>query len=810
MNSPAAILQDPAVEFRQVLEAAGLLADDVVPDGILRRCGTSDHPESKNGAFRLFEDGRGGWFENHADGRGVQFWTASGREPLTMAERAAYRKEVEQLKAERQRVEAERAESAITAARGYLAGLVLATDGNPYLIKKGVHSVHGLLADGDLLVVPVMDANRRLMSYQRIDADGAKRFAPGAPVAGGWFSIKGDGGALLICEGLATGLSLHEATGRTVLCSFSAGNLLAVAEMARSRYPERQIILSADNDTGTEARTGRNPGLEAATGTALAVNGLLAVPGTGGDWNDLHTEQGLEAVKTGIDAAGAVESETASAVENWPEPLGLPDGLPQVDGFEFDLLPETLRPWAADITESMQCPADFVAVAIVAALGAVVGRRVGIRPQQATDWTVSPNQWALLIGRPGVLKSPAMEAALGPLKRLAAMAAETYKTELGDYERAKIADKLRAEASEKSARAALSKNPNADLSGILNVEKSEPPTMTRFMANDTTAAALGELHRQNQNGLLVFRDELVSLLRSLDQEENSEARGFYLTGWNGDSPYTFDRITRGMNLHIPAVCISLLGSTQPARIAQYVRGAVNGNNDDGLLQRFGLVVWPDVSGGWRDVDRWPDNEAKREAFKVFERLARLDPRTIGAKQDTGPEGDPDGIPYLRFDPAGLGLFRDWRQDLELRLRSGDLHPAYESHLAKYRKLVPGLALISHLAEGASGPVSRSAVLMALAWGEYLETHARRLYASVATPDAATARAIIAKIRSGALPAVLTVRDIYRPQWTGLTDLETIKSGIKLLVERDWLVEIRKDTGGRPSFEYRLNPKTEGM
>jgi hypothetical protein len=132
----------------------------------------------------------------------------------------------------------------------------------------------------------------------------------------------------------------------------------------------------------------------------------------------------------------------------------------------------------------------------------------------------------------------------------------------------------------------------------------------------------------------------------------------------------------------------------------------------------------------------------------------------------------------------------------------------ESHLAKYRKLVPGLALICHLAEGASGPVARPAVLRALAWGEYLETHARRLYASVAAPDAATARAIVAKIRSGALPGVLGVRQVWKQGWSGLTDLEQVKAGFKLLVDYDWLIESRKITGGRPSFEYRLNPRAE--
>ncbi len=393
---------------------------------------------------------------------------------------------------------------------------------------------------------------------------------------------------------------------------------------------------------------------------------------------------------------------------------------------------------------------------------------------------------------------------------MAAMATEQYQAELAEYERTKVAEKLRAEAAEKAARAALKKDPNADLSHILDVDKADFPILARYMANDTTAAALGELHRQNPNGLLVFRDELVSLLKMLDQEENAEARGFYLTGWNGDSAYTFDRITRGMNLHIPAVCLSVLGSTQPARVAQYVKGAITGTGDDGLLQRFGITVWPDTSGNWRDVDHWPDSKAKNQAFKVFEQLAKLEPFAIGAQQDTDLDGNPDGVPFLRFDPAGLAFFREWRQDLETRLRSGDMHPALESHLSKYRKLVPGLALICHLAEGNSGNVVRPAVLRALAWAEYLETHARRLYASVATPDAGIARAIVAKIRSGALPSVLTVRDIYRHQWSGLTDLAKIKSGIKLLIDHDWMIEKSKNTGGRPTIEYQFNPRTEGL
>jgi putative DNA primase/helicase len=491
----------------------------------------------------------------------------------------------------------------------------------------------------------------------------------------------------------------------------------------------------------------------------------------------------------------------------WPDPQPLPEGLPAVAAFDYELLPEHLQPWAQDICERVQCAPDYVGAAIMAGLGSVIGRKLGIRPQACTDWTVTANQWALVIGRPGVLKSPAMESALSPLKRLAAQATEMHKMDMDDYRRAARMAKFRAEGAEKAARNALAKDASADVSAYLDIEEPEAPALRRYIANDTTAAALGELHRQNHNGLLVFRDELVSLLKSLDREDNAEARGFYLTGWNGDSPYTFDRITRGMNLHIPAVCLSLLGSTQPGRIAEYIRHAVRGGSgDDGLIQRFGLLVWPDSGGDWRDVDRWPDSVAKREANRIFEALDRLDPANIGAQHDNDQSGEPDGLPYLRFDTSGLGLFLEWRTDLEARLRGGELHPAMESHLAKYRKLVPGLALILHLASGGVGPVSERATLQALAWAEYLETHARRAYASVTTSELTTAKAIIQRIRKGDLPQTFSRRDVWRPGWTMLSDRDQVADALLLLADLDWLWVTKQETNGRTATVYQANPR----
>jgi len=507
------------------------------------------------------------------------------------------------------------------------------------------------------------------------------------------------------------------------------------------------------------------------------------------------------------DGKGPVYGVHMGQDEEWTEPQPLPDGLPAVAAFDYDLLPDSLRPWARDICERVQCAPDYVGVTIMAGLGSIIGRKIGIRPQARTDWTVTPNQWGLLVGRPGVLKSPAMDAALSPIKRLAAQATEAHKADDEEYRRAVKLAKLKAEEGEKAARKALSKNTGADVSGYLDAETPEAPALRRYLTNDTTAAALGELHRQNPNGLLVFRDEMVSLLKSLDREDAAEARGFYLTAWNGDSPYTFDRIGRGMNLHIPAVCLSMLGSTQPGRIAEYIRRAVRGGSgDDGLIQRFGLLVWPDSGGDWKDVDRYPDGEARREANRVFEELDRLEPVSLGGEQDTGHNGEPDGLPYLRFGAGGLGLFLEWRTDLEARLRGGDLHPAMESHLAKYRKLVPALALILHLSDGGAGPVSERATLQALAWAEYLESHACRAYGSVTTPEVSAAKAILHRLRKGELPHTFAGWEIWRKGWAMLADREQVADALGLLVDLGWLAVSTEETGGRRATVYTANPR----
>ena len=330
-------------------------------------------------------------------------------------------------------------------------------------------------------------------------------------------------------------------------------------------------------------------------------------------------------------------------------------------------------------------------------------------------------------------------------------------------------------------------------------------TERRYITQDATVEKLGELLQENPNGLLVLRDELAGWLRTLERPGREGEREFYLEAWNGTGDFTFDRIGRG-TVHIDALTVAMLGAIQPGKLNKYLSEAIaGGGGADGLLQRFQLVVYPDKVGEYNHVDRYPDTTAKQKANAIFESLDTLDTAQLGLDAQEGE------IPALHFSDDAQELFDLWRTELETRLRSSDLDhkPAFASHIAKYRSLMPSLALIFHLvaiADGkASGPVSLEAAQLAAAWCEYLEAHALKLYAPEVSSHIKAAQLLAQKIEDDAIKDGATVRSIYNAGWEDLTDRAAVLSGLKVLEDCNWIRIEQPPTGGRPTQVVRLHP-----
>lgn len=474
---------------------------------------------------------------------------------------------------------------------------------------------------------------------------------------------------------------------------------------------------------------------------------------------------------------------------DWPEPQKLPGELRPVLELNPDWLPKALREGCMDIAERLSCPLDYVAIPAIVGAGTALGNTVGILPKEFDDsWVVHAGFWGGIVGSPGNMKTPALNASLKPVQHLEEMAAAQYKRDYAQYRTDKAAfDK--AMASFKSEKTTA-----------FPVEPTKP-VKTRYIVNDVTYQALGEILAENPRGILALADELSGLLQSLDTPGQEASRGFYLSGWGGQGNYTFDRITRD-SITLTRYQLAVFGGFQPDRIKSYVRHAQSGNSkNDGLLQRFQLLVWPEHVGDYQHIDRPANKEALAQMNKAINSLNQLNNIPLA-----GSTKNSAGVSLLHFDSSAQKIFNDWYQKNEAMLRTGSLAPSEHSHFAKYRSLVPGLALLFHLINGHQGPVSEDSLGTALQFAGYLKSHAKRTYGSVNGLDSAPAKALARKLLEGKLVDCFTQRSVLHKGWAGLSNKDAVLLAVNALVEHNWLTEHLSENSGRKTTNYKINPR----
>lgn len=506
-------------------------------------------------------------------------------------------------------------------------------------------------------------------------------------------------------------------------------------------------------------------------------------------------------------------SENNSIIDEtpWPNPSPIKSELLPVDSFDEKLMPETLQAYVNDCSFRMQCPPDYIGVPIINMIGSLIGAACGIKPKQHDNWTVIPNLWGGLIGTPSKLKTPAIEQAYAPLKEIEKRAIEQYETELEEWGVKNEIARINEEAFKTEIKKKLKKKEivteEAEAIYTSEVKKVPRPSCVRYRTNDGTIEKIHELISKNPRGLLLHRDELVGLMLSCEREGHETDRAFYLEGWNGYGSYTVDRIGRG-TVHVDNLCLSIFGSTQPDKITHYIQRSVHAFENDGLLQRFQLLVYPDPPQRWEYVDKKPNQEAKEAFYRIAYVIA--DPNFFkGLRQGGGEEKRL----CFNFNAEAQATFIEWFTELEQKLRTFE-EPIIEQHLAKYRKLMPALALIFHVIDIAEGTtrslnIPRKSALRAMAWCDYLESHARRIYDMALNVTTQAASVLSKRIEQGKLERVFSIRDITRKGWSVIgKDTELAKAACEELIKANWVAEqttpaTKADKG---KTEYVINPR----
>lgn len=262
------------IQFHEALQAAfGALGWPPIADGNIHRFHVpGDKAGTLNGWYVLFADGiasgcYGSWKVGFSN-------TWRSREPANLMEAEQIRQRIEQARRQRDAEQHQRQQATAEYANRLWLNACPADLDHPYLLRKAV-GPSNLRQQGDVLLVPLYRGDA-LMNLQRIYPDGGKRFLSGGMVKG-CYSILGiitPGKRLYICEGWATGVTIHTETGAAVACAMNAGNLLPVGQYLQHRHLNTDLIVAGDDDRLTDG----NPGRTKANKAAVALGCDLVMP----------------------------------------------------------------------------------------------------------------------------------------------------------------------------------------------------------------------------------------------------------------------------------------------------------------------------------------------------------------------------------------------------------------------------------------------------------------------------------------------------------------------------------------------------
>ena len=327
---------DVVAQFVDAMASHGISVQpsDIIADGLFHRVYVAgDKKGSRNAWYKLVIDQKpaGMFGDNKRLGHLTKIrWTAQGVVQMTPEERIAMRKKMRAAKLAKEQADREKEQKAAKRATTLWDSAPDAVE-HPYLQRKGIKAHGARIApwksvndEGEFytvtdnaLILQLRDLEKNVWSLQAIFPEKVtiggvlrdKTYLYGGRKLGVFYTIgRPVENVILICEGFATGASLHEATGHAVIVTFDTSNLAAVARVFRQRFPDFVIVMCADNDRWT-TKPVTNPGVHFARAAAAEVNGLVAIPdfvsldGEPTDFNDLHQREGADAGKEDPPAA---------------------------------------------------------------------------------------------------------------------------------------------------------------------------------------------------------------------------------------------------------------------------------------------------------------------------------------------------------------------------------------------------------------------------------------------------------------------------------------------------------------------------
>jgi putative DNA primase/helicase len=371
--------------------------------------------------------------------------------------------------------------------------------------------------------------------------------------------------------------------------------------------------------------------------------------------------------------------------------------LPEPGAFPVDALPEGCRQLVREGSETIGCPPDFLAAPMLAALGSAIGVSHVIEIIQG--WTEAPTLWVATVGHPGARKTPPAREAKKPVAGYQARLRKEYREQLKRYEQE---------------------------------ERDDPPEKAAAYVDDITTESLIVTLDESPRGVIQFKDELLGLIRGLDQYKGGRGsdRQFYLSGWSGE-PYAYRRKGTKEDVLLSRPFLSVVGSIQTDLLHEIADG-----REDGLADRF-IYIFPDrVRSRLSEEQKGITDQARKSYAALYMRLRELDfagEDEYGRPEPRVVKASPDARQLLREQ---INALRDEAELPGFPSRLEWVWPKQEANLARLALILALSRCVNLRAAGQEVPwrVEGSDLLRAMALLDHFKRHLRRVYALLYKAD----------------------------------------------------------------------------
>lgn len=345
----------------------------------------------------------------------------------------------------------------------------------------------------------------------------------------------------------------------------------------------------------------------------------------------------------------------------------------------LDVFPAKLQDMVLALARQENYSIEYTMASLIAAASTAIGNAVNIRIRGG--WISSPILYMILVGRPGMGKTPPLDFAFRPIRKLDAKAIKQFKVDMEYYN--SILENQKGKKDENSS-------------------LPPKPILKRTIISDFTPEALIRALDDNSRGIVVYVDEIMGMFNAVNQYNKGQLIEQLLTAFSG-KPLDVSRCSMPIPIHVERPFINIVGTMQTSRVHELVD---KGYKDNGLLDRI-IFVYPSS----QEISDWQIDEDSYSS--PFEKYSGLWEDVINkiCEIDFSSDESHDGIlqNVLNFSQEAGAYFTEWRNSLIKKINQIKDDGLADSRVMKIPMITARLALVFQILRWACGEVHKDFV-----------------------------------------------------------------------------------------------------